>query len=285
MSTFIIGLSIGMLLLLLSVGLTLIFGMLGVINFAHGAIFMLGAYLAYQVTRWTGNFFPALLIVPIVIGLLGAVMEVVLIRPLYSRAHVQQLLMTFGVILVLEEAVRLVWGLDYKHLAPPASLSGSTLLFGATVPVYRLFVIAVGACVAAALLLTVERSRVGVVLRACSSNPAMAQCVGLRIEQVRTLTFSVGCALAAIGGAMSAPMLPIQLGMGFTIIIDCFMIVIAGGLGNIRGTVIMALAIGQLRAFGQQFFAEWVDIVIYCLLLAIFLLKPSGLFGMVERRA
>jgi branched-chain amino acid transport system permease protein len=285
MSTVIIGLSIGMLLLLLSVGLTLIFGMLGVINFAHGALFMLGAYLSFQVTRWTGSFFPALIIVPIIVGVLGAAMEALLIRPLYGRAHVQQLLMTFGVILVVEEAVRLLWGLDYKHLAPPASLSGSTVLLGATVSVYRLFVIAVGSCVAAVLLLTIERSRIGMVLRACSSNPAMAQCVGIRIERVRTLTFAVGCALAAIGGAMSAPMLPIQLGMGFSIIIDCFMIVIAGGLGNIRGTVIIALAIGQLRAFGQQFVAEWVDIVTYSLLLAIFLFRPSGLFGVVERRA
>lgn len=285
MTTVIIGLSIGMLLLLLASGLTLIFGMLGVMNFAHGAIFMLGAYLSYQVVRWTGSFWPALVLVPAAAGVIGASIERLLIRPLYRRPHVHQLLMTFALILVIEEFVRLTWGLDYKHLGPPAQLAGSVSVLGAQVSVYRLFVIAVGSCVAVALFLTVECTRVGMVLRACSSNPAMAQCVGIRIEKVRMLTFAAGCALAALGGAMSAPMLPIQLGMGFSIIIDCFMVVIVGGLGNILGTVVVALALGQMRALGQHYAPEWVDIAIYLSMLALFTLRPAGLFGTVERKA
>jgi branched-chain amino acid transport system permease protein len=284
MSTFVIGLSISMLLFLLAAGLTLIFGMLGIINFAHGALYMVGAYLAYQLALWLG-FWWALALVPLLVGALGALIERITLRPIYSAPHEFQLLITFGLILVLEELVRVIWGLGGKHITPPAWLSGSVQLWDTDVSRYRLFVIAVGAAAVAALLLGIERTKLGLVIRSCSANPLMAATLGVRVDRVRTTVFAVGAGLAALGGAIAGPMLPIQLQMGSTIILDCFIVVILGGLGNIRGAVVGALIIGMSRAFGQQHIPAWIDSATYGVLIATLLLRPQGLFGRKERVA
>jgi branched-chain amino acid transport system permease protein len=284
MSTFVIGLSIGMLLFLLAAGLTLIFGMLRIINFAHGALYMLGAYLACQVALWAG-FWWALLLVPAALALAGALIERLTLRPIYSAPHEFQLLVTFGLILVLEEVVRATWGLSGRAIAAPQWLSGSVVLFGSEVSRYRLFVIAVGAAAITALLLGIERSRAGLVIRSCSTHPQMAATLGIRVGRVRTGVFALGAALAGLGGAMAGPMLPIQLQMGSTIILDCFIVVIIGGLGNIRGAVLGALLIGMTRAVGQQYLPEWIDILTYAVLIATLLLRPQGLFSRKERLA
>ena len=284
MATFVIGLSIGMLLFLLAAGLTLIFGMLRIINFAHGALYMLGAYLAYQIALWLG-FWWALALVPVLLGLVGVLIERLTLRPIYSAPHEFQLLITFGLILVLEEVVRATWGLSGKNIATPAWLSGSLSLFGTDVSRYRLFVIAVGLATMAVLLLGIERSRIGLVIRSCSTHPLMAATLGVRVDKVRTAVFAVGAALAGLGGAMAGPMLPIQLQMGSTIILDCFIVVIIGGLGNIRGAVVGALLIGMTRAFGQQYLADWIDTLTYTVLIATLLLRPQGLFSKKERLA
>lgn len=284
MSTFVIGLSIGMLLFLLAAGLTLIFGMLRIINFAHGALYMLGAYLAYQIALWAG-FWWALALVPLALAVVGALLERLTLRPIYSAPHEFQLLITFGLILVLEEVVRATWGLTGKTITAPAWLSGSVEIFGSDVARYRLFVIAVGAAAITALLLGIERSRMGLVIRACSTHPLMTETLGIRVDHVRTGVFAVGAALAGLGGAIAGPMLPIQLQMGSTIILDCFIVVILGGLGNIRGAVIASLLIGMTRAFGQQYLTEWIEILTYALLIATLLLRPQGLFSKKERLA
>ena len=188
-STIVIGLSIAMLLFLLASGLTLIFGLLGVINFAHGALYMMGAFVGWQLVAWTGSFWLALAAAPLAVAVIGLAMEL-LLRPLYARDHVFQLLLTFGAILVLEETVRLVWGLDYKSVAAPPFLAGAVTVGGSEVASYRLFVIALGLAVAGALFLTIERTTLGMVLRAADSNPAMVRCLGrtLHTQTRHTLT-------------------------------------------------------------------------------------------------
>lgn len=285
MSTIVIGLSISMLLFLLSSGLTLIFGMLGIINFAHGAFYMLGAYLAYQVSATTGSFWTALVAAPLLLAIAGGVIERLVLRPVYARPHEFQLLATFGLILVLEEVVRIGWGLQLHSIPPPAHLSGSVNLFDTDISKYRLFVVLFGAALVGILFFGIERTRLGLILRASSNNPNMAEMLGVKVSAVRTGIFALGAALAGVGGAIAGPMLPIQLQMGSTIILDCFIVVIIGGLGNIRGAVAGALLIGMTRAFGQQYAAEWIDIATYGVLVATLLLRPQGLFGVRVRTA
>jgi branched-chain amino acid transport system permease protein len=285
MSTIIIGLSIAMLLFLLSAGLTLIFGMLGIINFAHGALYMFGAYLAYQLSASTGSFWVALCVAPLLLAVTGALIERSMLRPIYDRPHELQLLATFGLILVLEEMVRIIWGLQLRSIAPPPSLSGSVNLFDTDISKYRLFVVLFGAAMVGLLFFGIERTSLGLILRASSNNPIMAEMLGVKVSAVRTGIFALGAALAGIGGAVAGPMLPIQLQMGSTIILDCFIVVIIGGLGNIRGAVAGALLIGMTRAYGQQYAAEWIDIATYTVLVATLLLRPQGLFGVRLRTA
>lgn len=284
MSTIIIGLSVSMVLFLLASGLTLIFGLLKVINFAHGALYMLGAYLAYQIALVAG-FWWSLVLVPIVLALVGAVTERLTLKPIYSSPHEYQLVVTFGLVLVFEEVVRGVWGLSGKSVAAPLWLSGSVELFGTELSRYRLFVVAVGAAAVALLLFGIERTRFGLLIRSCSANSLMAATLGIRVARVRTLVFAAGAALAGFAGVVTGPMLPIQLQMGSSVILDCFIVIIIGGLGNIRGAVIGALLIGMMRTYGQQYFSEWIELVVYTVLIGTLLVRPQGLFSRKERLA
>ena len=246
-------------LFLLAAGLTLIFGMLGVINFAHGALYMLGAYVCYQIVQWTGSFWIGLIFAPLVVAALGAAMEAVALKPVYNRDHVYQLLLTFGFILVIEEAVCLIWGLDYKQVPTPDLFSQPIAMFGSQIPSYRLLIIGFGAVVSVLLFLLLDRSRLGMVIRAASSDSDMAQTLGIDVSRVRTTVFALGSGLAALGGVVAAPLVPIELGMGFSVIIDCFVVGIIGGLGNIRGAIFAALLLGITRAAGFTYAPEWVD--------------------------
>ncbi|WP_137388570.1 branched-chain amino acid ABC transporter permease [Rhodoligotrophos defluvii] len=284
LATALIGLSIATLLFLLAAGLTLIFGMLGVINFAHGALYMLGAFIAYEVATRTGSFWIALVLAPLVVAILGGAIEWLLLRPLYDRDHVEQLLMTFGAILVIEEAVRLIWGFGYRDVPLPASLSGAVPIMGDDVAVYRLFLLGAGLVVGLGLFWLIEKTRLGMVLRAAMSYPMMVRSLGIGVDKVRTLVFALGAGLAALGGAIAAPLLPVQVGMGFTIIIDCFIVVILGGLGNIRGAVAAAALLGLVQAFGQTFIPAWIDVATYLVLVLVLLIRPQGLFSLAPGR-
>lgn len=279
------GLSIGMLLFLLAAGLTLVFGLLGVVNFAHGSLYMLGAYAAYQVVQWTGSFWLALFIAPILVGILGALMERFALRPLYARDHAYQLLLTFGFILVIEEFTRLVWGVDFKAVSPPPLLSGTTEVAGSVITDYRLFIIAFGAVVSALLFYVIEKTRLGVVVRAASANSAMVSCLGVDVGKVRTGVFVAGAMLAAVSGVIAAPLLPLKLGMSFSIIIDCFIVVVLGGLGSIRGAIFGALLIGMSRALGQVYAADLMLLFTYALLIVTLIIRPEGLFSVRRRQA
>lgn len=280
-----IGLSIGMLLFLLAAGLTLVFGLLGVVNFAHGSLYMLGAFVAFQLVAWTNNFWLALVIAPVLVGIVGGLLERFTLRPLYSREPAYQLLLTFGYILVIEEFIRLVWGVNFRSINPPAPFAGTSEMFGSTVTNYRLFIIGFGALLSVALFYVIERTRVGIVVRAASANSAMVSCLGIDVGKVRTGVFVAGTMLAAVSGVVAAPLLPLKLGMSFTIIIDCFIVVVIGGLGNIRGAILGAMLIGMTRAVGQQFAADWIFLLTYALLIVTLIFRPEGLFNVRERQA
>ena len=285
MTTLLIGLSLGMLLLLLSAGLSLIFGMLGVVNFAHGGFYMLGAYLGFQVAQWTGNFWLALIISPLITAAIGAAIEMLTLRPLYGPNPVYQVLLTFGIVLLIYEATRTLWGLGYQTIAPPAALANAVHLGSVEISAYRLFIIGFGALVAVAMFVVLERTPIGVLIRAASANSAMVACLGVDIALLRTSVFAFGTGLAALGGVIAGPVSPIQLEMGFAILIDCFMVVVIGGLGNIRGAVIGALLIGLIRAYGARYLASWIDVLTYSIFVLVLLIRPQGLFATAERRA
>lgn len=285
MSTVIIGLSLGMLLFLLASGLTLIFGMLGVINFAHGALYMLGAYIAFDVHNRSGSFIVSLLVATLVVAAAGMLMERLALRPLYGRPHFYQLILTFGFILVISEVVKFVWGLGYQTAAMPELLSGTVQMFGSNIPLYRLFVIVFGAVVSLCLFLLLEKSTVGMLVRAASSDGEMVQILGLPTSTIRSAVFGVGAGLAGLAGAISAPLFPIELGMATNTIIDCFIVVILGGLGNIRGVIAAALLIGMVRAIGYTFMPSWVDVLTFAMLIVTLLTRPQGLFSRKSRLA
>lgn len=285
MSTIIIGLSLGMLLFMLASGLTLIFGMLGVINFAHGALYMLGAYLAFDVSHRSGSFAAGVVVATLVVGLVGIAMERLALRPLYNRPHFYQLILTFGFILVITEAVKFFWGLGYQEVPIPKALAGTVDLFHSTIPVYRLFVIGFGAVVSIALFMALERSTFGMLVRAASSDGEMVQTLGLPASLIRTAVFGLGAALAGLAGAIATPLFPLELGMATSTIIDCFIVVILGGLGNIRGVVASALLIGMVRAVGYTFMPSWVNVLTFALLIVTLLTRPQGLFSRSVRSA
>lgn len=285
MSTLVIGLSLGLLLFLLASGLTLIFGMLGVINFAHGALYMLGAYLAFELSHRSGSFAVGVLGAVVITAGVGALMERITLRPIYDRPHFYQLILTFGLILVVSEAVKLFWGLGYKEVSTPAILSGTVQMGGSTLPVYRLFVIAVGLAVGGGLFLLLERSTFGMLVRAASSDDEMVRLLGLPARSVRTAVFALGAGLAGLAGAIAAPLFPIDLGMATNTVIDCFIVVILGGLGNIRGAVAASILIGLVRALGYTYAPSWVDVLTFGLLIATLLTRPQGLFSRPTRLA
>ncbi len=285
MSIIVIGLSLSFLLFLLAAGLTLIFGMLGVINFAHGALYMLGAYVSYQVVLVTGSFWIGLLVAPLIVAAIGALMEMVTLKQVYERDHIYQLLLTFGLILVIDDATKIIWGMDYKQVPTPDLLAGPVDLFGSMIPAYRLFIIAFGAVASLILFLLLDRSKWGMVIRAASADPDMASTLGIDVARVRTGVFALGAYLAALGGAITAPLVPIELGMGFSVIIDCFVVVIIGGLGNIRGAILAALLLGMTRAAGYTLATEWVELLTFILLIATLMFRPAGLFSVKGRAA
>lgn len=274
-----------MLLFLLAAGLTLIFGMLGVINFAHGAVYMLGAYVSFAVGKYTGSFLMGVLAAIALTAVVGAMVEKLTLRPLYDRPHFYQLILTFGLILVLADLVRAVWGSGYQEVPIPPLWSGTVDMLGSTIPMYRLFVIGLGAGVSALLYLVLEKSTFGMLVRAASSDAEMVRTLGLPVDSIRMAVFAVGCGLSGLAGAIAAPLFPVELGMATNTIIDCFIVVILGGLGNIRGAIAASLLVGMVRAIGYVYMPSWVDILTFVLLIVTLLTRPQGLFHRTARTA
>jgi branched-chain amino acid transport system permease protein len=274
----------GLLLFLVASGLTLIFGIMGIINLAHGSFYMAGAYMAFAlgpvVERATGGGLLATIVACVLLAAaLGYLLELAFFSFLYRRDHLQQVLMTYGLILVFEEMRAILVGNDVHGVALPAWLQGSVALGEVmTYPVYRLFISAVGIAVALLLYLLISRTRVGMMIRAGASNRDMIASLGVDINRLYRLVFAGGVALAALAGAIAAPVSSVYPGMGNGVLIACFVVVVIGGIGSIRGAFLAAMLVGFVDTFGQVFFPAAAGILMYVLMALILLCKPEGLF-------
>jgi branched-subunit amino acid ABC-type transport system permease component len=273
------GLSYGVLLFLLSVGLTLIFGMLDIVNLAHGSFYMLGAYAGLATVAATGNFWLALLAAPLAVGLIGAAMERAVLRPLYRRPPLDQVLLTFGFIYVFEDVVKWIWGGTIRSIAPPDVFAGSVRIFGGAFPSYRLFVIAFGLVMAVVLWLVIERTRLGAIIRAGVYDAEMTAGMGIDIHRVFTGVFAAGAALSGLSGVIAGPIQSAQPPMGAAILIPALIVVVVGGLGSLKGSLVGSLLIGQAEVWGKVWLPNISMAMIYFVMAAVVLLRPQGLFG------
>jgi len=270
------------LLFLVSVGLSLVFGILRVVNFAHGVFYMLGAYFGFTVVAVTGQFWLALVVVPPLVGLVGALLEASTLRFIYRRPDSYQLLLTFGLALILEEAIRMVYGPTAKGVDPPAFLQGPIEIGDLLYPGYRLFLVALSALVALAVWAFLQRTRAGLVIRAVAQNSEMADCLGADVRRVRTLVFGLACGLAGLGGVAAAPMTTAYLGMGISVIVEAFIVVVIGGLGSIVGSVAGSLIVGAAQTWGAFYIPEAAMVIIYAVMGGLLIFRPWGLFGEEE---
>ena len=291
------GVQLGVMLFLMAAGLTLVLGIMNLVNLAHGALYMVGAYLATAAAQWTGSY-P----LGVALGLAGALVvgmavEVTTIRPLYARDHLDQVLATFGLILFFNELVAIVWGRASLYTSLPGWLQGHVqLLPGSTYPVYRLAIIAVGLAVAVALWYVVARTRLGMLIRAGASNRTMVAALGVNIRLLYTVVFGVGAALAGLAGLMAGPIYSVQPGMGELILIQVFVVIVIGGIGSIRGALVGALIVGIVDTMGRAFLKPVLgslisptaaeaagpalaSMLIYLLMAVVLAVKPAGLFS------
>jgi branched-chain amino acid transport system permease protein len=289
------GLQFGLMLFLLAAGLTLVFGIMDMINLAHGSLYMVGAYLAAAATQASGSFIAGIGAAMLGTALLGALLEVSLLRRLYARDHLAQVLATFALILIANEAVRMIWGAQPVLLNTPDALSGPVDIGGFFYPSYRLLIIAVGALVAGLLYLLVAKTRVGMWVRAGASNREMTEALGVNVRLLFTAVFAVGAALCALAGALLGPLLAVQVGMGESILILAFVVIVIGGIGSMRGALVGSLLVGLVDTLGRavlpsllrEFASPEVaaslgpaiaSILIYVLMAAILFWRPEGLF-------
>ena len=264
-------------------GLTLIFGIMRVVNFAHGVIFMLGAYVGYSASALTGSFVAALVAAPIAVGVVGIAFERVFLRHIYGRREGgADLLLTFGLAVVLSELIRLAWGAQPLSIATPEPLLGAVFLLEQPFPVYRLFLIALGVAAGIGVWQFLERTRAGLLIRAVSQNSEMVHALGVDVDLVRSLVFGLGCAMAALGGVLAAPLVTAFLGMGTNIVIDAFVIVIIGGMGSFLGSVIGSVLVAFVQVLGTYYFQDLALAFMYLLMLAVLIARPGGLLGKEE---
>jgi branched-chain amino acid transport system permease protein len=290
------GIQFGLMLFLLAAGLTLVFGIMDMINLAHGSLYMVGAYLAATVAMATGSYWLAVAVAMGGTAMIGVLLEVTLLRRLYQRDHLHQVLATFALILMSNEAVRMIWGPTALALDPPPSLAGPVeLLSGLHYPAFRLVIIGVGLVVAVLLYLLVSHTKLGMLVRAGASNREMARTMGVRVNLVFTIVFAIGAALCALAGAMLGPLFAVQVGMGESILILAFVVIVIGGIGSIRGALVGALLVGMVDTVGRTFLPMWLravlppsvasnlgpalaSVLIYVLMAGVLFWRPQGLF-------
>ena len=269
----------GLLLFLVASGLTLIFGIMGVINLAHGSFYMIGAYLAFSLSSLLGSLPLALLVGTVLAVAFGYVLEWVFFSYLYDREHLQQVLMTYGLILVFEELRSLLVGDDVHGVTVPDWLAGTIPIGnGMTYPVYRLFVSGLCLALALGMYLLISKTRLGMMVRAGATNREMVQSLGINITLLYRVVFAVGVALAVFAGMIAAPMSSVYPGMGGQVLIICFVVVVIGGIGSIKGALVAALLIGFVDTFGKVLWQEGAGALVYVLMAGILLWRPAGLF-------
>ncbi|MFZ5867796.1 MAG: branched-chain amino acid ABC transporter permease [Thermodesulfobacteriota bacterium] len=284
---FLSGLCRGMVLFVMASGLTLVFGVMRVINFAHGSFYMLAAYLAFsltQVLQATGwGFWVALVVVPLATAAVGGFVEVVLLRRIYAKEHLLQILLTYALIFVFNDTIKLLWGAEMRIVSLPTQLAGSVSLLGQSFPVYYVFIIAAGLAVAVGLWLLLHVTRLGKLMRASSERWEIVELLGYNVSAVFTVVFMIATGLAGLAGVVISPTIRLALGMDILIIIECFLVVIIGGLGNVWGALLAALITGQLYAFGILVLEKYAMAFLFILAGGIIIFRPSGLLGKTVR--
>ena len=291
------GVQLGLLMFLLAAGLTLTFGIMDLVNLAHGSLYMMGAYIAWTLIAWTDSFVMGALLTLPATFVLGVVLERVVARRLYARDHLDQVLATFGLILFFNELVRVIWGPAGKSIAVPKFLAHTIeIMPGAPYPAYRFAIILVGAAVALLLAWLVARTRVGMLIRAGASNRRMIAALGVNIELLFSLVFGLGAVFAALAGLMAAPLTSVKIGMGDDILILTFVIIVIGGIGSIKGAFVAAMLVGQIDIIGRAFLPDMLktflspsaaasaapsisQVLVYVLMAGVLIWRPTGLFG------
>lgn len=278
------GMIIGMLLFLIASGVTLIFGVLNITNFAHGSLYMIGAYVALTLYRATGNYFVAAVGAALAVGLIGVAFERLLMSKVYGSNVLMQLLVCYAVILIGDDVVKIVWGPSGLSMGMPAEFRLPPLRFmGGVIPPFYLFMIVAAMVIGLVLWLVIERTRFGKVVRAAAVNGPMVSALGIRVNLYYAAVFGIGSALAGAAGALAAPVRSLTPGMGFSILIESFIVTVIGGMGSIVGAFVAALLIGFTRSFGSIGFPLFVDGVMFLFMALVLIFKPSGLFGRPHR--
>jgi len=277
------GLTAAMFLFIVASGLSVVFGVMRVLNFAHGSFYMLGAYLSWQITQWlgaaTGNFWLAVLGAALCVALIGGLVERLLLRHLYGREDLYQLLLTYALVLILGDAARIIWGTQQLAMPRPAGLTGSFDLLGAVVPYYNLFIIVLGPTIAVLCWLILCRTGIGRMIRAAAYDREMLAALGANVGNLYTLMFMAGSFLAGLGGALVTPVRSIVPGMDVEIIVDAFIVVVIGGLGSFWGTFLGAIIFGQVLAFGILVLPGFSIFAVFALMAIVLIVRPAGLLG------
>lgn len=278
--------SLGMNLFIIAAGLTLVFGVLRIVNFAHGSFYMVGAYMAFTIIQRIGEtnlgFFAGVVGAALFMGVIAFGIERLLLARLYDKEHLLQLLFTFALVLIAQDLVRIVWGTGQFSISSPPALSGTVNLGIAPYPLYLLVLACIGPLIALALWFAIEKTRWGRIVRASRLDREMLGALGTDVKRVYSTVFVVGAMLAAVGGALAGPRSVVDLSMDSLIILDCFVIVVIGGLGSLVGSFVGALILGFLTVFGSLYLNEWVVVVVYVAMVVILLFRPWGLFGNSE---
>lgn len=278
------GLIVGSLLFLVAAGLTLIFGVLGVVNFAHGTFYMLGAYLALTAYRLTGNFALAVLASGIGVGLFGFLFERFLMRRVYKADVLMQLLVCYAVVLIMDDVVKLVWGAEFLSMGMPETFQAPPFFIaGGVVPVFYVYLIAAAMSIALALWGILTFSRTGKIIRAAAQNPTMTSALGINTSLIYAAVFAFGGVLAGLAGGLAAPVRSMSPGMGFSILIESFIVTVIGGMGSVSGALVGALLIGLIRSFGTIGFPLFVEGLMFLAMVLILILRPNGLLGKDSR--
>ena len=277
------GLTAAMFLFIVASGLSVVFGVMRVLNFAHGSFYMLGAYLSWQITQWlgaaTGSFWLAVLGAALCVAVLGGLVERLLLRHLYGREDLYQLLLTYALVLILGDVARIVWGTQQLAMPRPAGLAGSFELFGAVVPYYNLFIIVLGPSIAVLCWLILSRTGIGRMIRAAAYDREMLAALGANVGRLYALMFMAGSFLAGLGGALVTPIRSIVPGMDVEIIVEAFIVVVIGGLGSFWGTFLGAIIFGQVLAFGILVLPGFSIFAVFALMAIVLIVRPAGLLG------
>ena len=276
------GLAYGMILFLIASGLNIIFGMMGILNLAHTAFFMLAAYFSYQVIAWTGSFWMALLIAPVFAAFFGILLERFFIRKVHALGHMGELILTVGVGMVVLAAVKIFWGTESLPVAVPPALEGMVNMFGMEYPIYRLFVIVLACIVLVFMAIVLYKTRLGKIVRAAVSDSDMVNALGINMPVVFMLVFGIGTWLAGIAGVVIAPILTVFPGLDGQVGMDAFIVVVTGGFGSLMGSFIVSIIFGLLSSYGIQLVSQLAPVLMVGFMAIVLAIKPIGLFGVRE---